>query len=52
MEYHSQRLWFNPQRTARRNARSAWDTLHPGRGRAEQIPHRKFTLQQIRDRVT
>ncbi|EHR48750.1 Eco29kI restriction endonuclease [Saccharomonospora marina XMU15] len=41
----------NPPGTARKNARSVWDTMHPGRERAGQLPNRRLTLAEIRDRV-
>lgn len=42
----------NPPGTARRNARSIWDTIHPGRPRAGEICNRRFTRSEIEDRVS
>lgn len=41
----------NPPGTARTNARSVWDTMHPGRDRAGLLPHRSLTLDDMRDRI-
>ncbi|MFE5565476.1 Eco29kI family restriction endonuclease [Amycolatopsis japonica] len=41
----------NPPGTARTNARSVWDTMHPGRDRAGLLPHRSLTLDEMRARV-
>jgi hypothetical protein len=41
----------NPPGTARKNARSVWDTVHPGRPRAGQLPNRKFTLGEMLERI-
>jgi hypothetical protein len=38
----------NPPGTARTNARSVWDTMHPGRDRAGQMPNRVMTLVEMR----
>ena len=36
----------NPPGTDRRNARSIWDTVHPGRPRAGRLCNRRFTLDE------
>ena len=41
----------NPPGSARKNARSAWDTVHPGRQRAGQLPNRYFTLAELEQQV-
>ncbi|WP_081809621.1 Eco29kI family restriction endonuclease [Amycolatopsis keratiniphila] len=41
----------NEPGTARANARSVWDTMHPGRGRAGPLPHRGLTLDEMKARV-
>lgn len=35
----------------RQNARSIWDTIHPGRPRAGRLCNRRFTLEEMRERV-
>lgn len=35
----------------RQNARSIWDTIHPGRPRAGRLCNRRFTLDEMRERV-
>jgi hypothetical protein len=35
----------------RQNARSIWDTIHPGRPRAGRLCNRRFTLAEMRERV-
>jgi hypothetical protein len=42
----------NSPGTARNNPRSAWDTMHPGRERAGQMPNRKLTLEEMRSLVS
>ncbi|MGX1614790.1 Eco29kI family restriction endonuclease [Micromonospora chalcea] len=37
----------NPPGAARKNARSSWDTIHPGRARAGQLPHRQYTRDEM-----
>jgi hypothetical protein len=41
----------NPPGTARRNARSIWDTIHPGRHRAGEICNRRFTRSEMGQRI-
>ena len=41
----------NPPGTARQNARSIWDTIHPGRPRAGTICNRRFTRSEMEQRV-
>jgi hypothetical protein len=41
----------NPPGTARRNARSIWDTIHPGRPRAGGICNRRFTRSEMEQRI-
>jgi hypothetical protein len=41
----------NPPGTARRNARSVWDTIHPGRPRAGRICNRRYTRSEMEKRV-
>jgi hypothetical protein len=41
----------NPPGTARNNARSIWDTIHPGRERAGQLCNRRLTRAEMEDRV-
>lgn len=41
----------NPPGTARRNARSVWDTVHPGRERAGYLPNRGLTLEEMLARI-
>lgn len=41
----------NPPGTARRNARSIWDTIHPGRPRAGGICNRRFTRSEMEYRI-
>lgn len=41
----------NPPGTARGNARSIWDTIHPGRPRAGKICNRRFTRSEIERRI-
>jgi hypothetical protein len=41
----------NPPGTARRNARSIWDTVHPGRLRAGGLCNRRFTLGEMHERI-
>ncbi|MFI9009920.1 Eco29kI family restriction endonuclease [Actinosynnema sp. NPDC053489] len=41
----------NPPGTARANARSVWDTVHPGRERAGLLPNRSLTLEEMRSRI-
>jgi hypothetical protein len=41
----------NPPGTARRNARSVWDSLHPGRPRAGSLCSRRYTRQEMSARV-
>jgi hypothetical protein len=42
----------NPPGTARRNARSIWDTIHPGRPRAGEICNRRFTRSEMEHRIS
>ncbi|WP_169313862.1 Eco29kI family restriction endonuclease [Stackebrandtia nassauensis] len=37
----------NPPGGARKNARSVWDTIHPGRARAGEWPNRSFTKDEM-----
>ena len=41
----------NSPGTARRNARSEWDTIHPGRPRAGGICNRRFTRVEMEDHL-
>ncbi|WTW98255.1 Eco29kI family restriction endonuclease [Streptomycetaceae bacterium NBC_01309] len=42
----------NPSGTARTNARSVWDTVHPGRPRmAGNLCNRRFTRTEMEDRI-
>jgi hypothetical protein len=41
----------NPPGSARQNARSIWDTIHPGRRRAGGVCNRRFTRSEMEDRV-
>lgn len=41
----------NPPGTARRNARSIWDTIHPDRPRAGEICNRRFTQSEMKQRI-
>jgi Eco29kI restriction endonuclease len=41
----------NPPGTARRNARSIWDTIHPGRPRAGDVCNRRFTREEMERRI-
>ncbi|WP_272497508.1 Eco29kI family restriction endonuclease [Actinomadura terrae] len=42
----------NPSGTARTNARSIWDTIHPGRPRAaNRTCNRRFTRAEMEDRI-
>jgi hypothetical protein len=41
----------NPPGTARRSARSVWDTIHPGRPRAGHLCNRRFTRSEMEGRV-
>jgi hypothetical protein len=41
----------NPPGTARQNARSIWDTIHPGRPRAGGICNRRFTHSEMEYRI-
>jgi hypothetical protein len=41
----------NPPGTARENARSIWDTIHPGRPRAGAICNRRFTRSEMEHRI-
>lgn len=41
----------NPPGTARTNARSVWDTIHPGRDRAGLLPNRSLTLDEMKARI-
>jgi hypothetical protein len=41
----------NPPGTARRNARSIWDTIHPGRPRAGGICNRRYTRSEMEYRI-
>jgi hypothetical protein len=41
----------NPPGTARQNARSIWDTIHPGRPRAGGICNRRFTRSEMEQRI-
>jgi hypothetical protein len=41
----------NSPGTARRNARSIWDTIHPGRPRAGSICNRRFTRSEMEHRI-
>lgn len=41
----------NPPGTARNNARSIWDTIHPGRLRAGNVCNRRFTHSEMVDRI-
>jgi hypothetical protein len=41
----------NPSGTPRRNARSIWDTVHPGRSRAGNVCNRAFTLAEMLERI-
>lgn len=41
----------NDPGTARRNARSIWDTVHPGRPRAGGMCNRRFTLDEMHERI-
>lgn len=42
----------NPPGTARKNARSVWDTVHPGRPRAGRLCNRRFTRAEMESRIT
>ncbi|SDM62461.1 Eco29kI restriction endonuclease [Lentzea albidocapillata subsp. violacea] len=41
----------NPSGEARKNPKSTWDTMHPGRRRAGELPNRQLTLDEVRARV-
>lgn len=41
----------NEPGTARKNARSIWDTMHPGRPRAGGICNRRFTRSEMTERI-
>lgn len=41
----------NPPGTARKNARSIWDTIHPGRPRAGEVCNRRFTRAEMENRI-
>lgn len=41
----------NEPGTARGNARSVWDTIHPGRPRAGNVCNRRFTRSEMEDRI-
>ena len=41
----------NPPGSARQNARSIWDTIHPGRPRAGGICNRRFTRSEMEYRI-
>ncbi|MDP3972356.1 MAG: Eco29kI family restriction endonuclease [Candidatus Nanopelagicales bacterium] len=41
----------NPPGTARKNARSIWDTIHPGRPRAGEVCNRRFTRTKMESRI-
>lgn len=41
----------NEPGTARRNARSVWDTIHPGRPRAGNVCNRRFTRSEMENRI-
>ncbi|GAA1290509.1 hypothetical protein Psi02_15210 [Planotetraspora silvatica] len=42
----------NPAGTARKNARSIWDTIHPGRSRVTGTTcNRRFTRSEMRERI-
>lgn len=41
----------NPSGSARQNARSIWDTIHPGRPRAGGICNRSYTRSEMEERV-
>ncbi|MBO4269093.1 Eco29kI family restriction endonuclease [Microbispora triticiradicis] len=41
----------NPPGSARRNARSVWDTIHPGRPRAGEVCNRRYTRSEMEERV-
>jgi len=41
----------NPPGTERKNARSIWDTIHPGRDRAGTLCNRRFTHAEMHERA-